>query len=264
MKIQTDVEQQLQQNGLTIKKQEFTAVTPIGNIPMKNLIGIKPGSSNEILMLACHLESKYFDKNSKIRFLGANDSASACGLILELVPQLLKIVSHHTLWVVFFDGEEAFKVWSDQDSLYGSRQLASELKSSNLNSAIKAMILLDMIGDKELNIANELNSDLGLTNLVRTILNEKGWSSHFFQYSVSLSDDHIPFRNLGIPALDLIDFQYGKPFDSHHKPYDGAGSYFHNDKDGIDKIAAKSLEIVGETVLELFRRLDHKGAEPLP
>ncbi len=240
----------LQSYGLTIKEDSFTASTPKGKVAMQNLIGIHASPHNRILMLACHLETKLMPASMK--FVGANDAAAACALVVELIPHLIGRGSQHTYWFVFFDGEEAFESWSATDGLYGSRHLAAELKQSGLHASVRAMVLLDMIGDKELDVARDSNSDPELIAAVTEIARRKGWSRHFFQYSVNILDDHIPFRRLHIPAIDLIDFRYGRPTPT------GAGSFFHSSKDTIDKISPKSLQIVGEVTLELLKQLDQE------
>lgn len=249
----TAVRQQLSERlgklGLRLKHDRFFAQTPDGKVAMENLIAIHPGRTNRILIIGCHLDSKKF---KAFRFVGANDSASACALLTELVPHLSQQPTQRSLWFLYTDGEESFAEWSASDSLYGSRHLATELKKSGLSQNLDAFILLDMVGDRDLGIAHETNSDRRLIRATKRIAKAKGWQKHFFQYRTSVEDDHTPFHRLGIPTIDLIDFRYGRPGGT------GAGSFFHTPEDTIDKISAKSLQVVGETVLELIRLVDTK------
>ena len=248
-KVQDYVANNLERQGWFIKKDPFTANTPIGPINMLNVVAIDQGKSNRSLLLACHLETKRIDEAPN--FIGANDSASACALLLAIAPQLQKIAVKHTLYLAFFDGEEAMVTWDDTDSLYGSRHMAEEFAKAGLLSNMTAMILVDMVGDRQLNIARDTNSNRRLQQRVARIAKEKGLEKHVFGYQASIEDDHIPFVKKGVPAIDLIDLRYGPPHENR------VGAYYHTAEDTIDKISANSLDMIATIVLALVQELEN-------
>ena len=222
----------LRGQGITVVEQPFIASTPIGRVRMKNIIGIIPGARPEVIILASHYDTKRFED---FRFVGANDGGSSTGLLLELGRVLSKRRPAYTIWLVFFDGEEALVSWSERDSLYGSRYMVQALKKRGELSKIKAMILLDMVGDKDLDIRMGRPSTPWLTDLIWRSARRLGYSKYFLDEEMAIEDDHIPFLKAGVPATDIIDFNY-KPW---HTPYDT-----------LDKINPESLKIVGDVVLE--------------
>lgn len=222
--------------GLSIKEQSFTAVTPIGNIKMTNIIGIFPGKSSRIIIIASHYDTKYF---KEFNFVGANDGGSSTGVLLEIARAIRYIPLNYTYWLVFFDGEEAFRRWSEDDGLYGSRYMIKNLLSTNKIKDISAMILLDMIGDKNLNIKREINSTSWIVDTIWGKAKENGFSQYFMDETIRVEDDHFPFLNAGIPAAVVIDMEYGE-FERN---------YWHTREDTLDKIDKRSLEIVGKTII---------------
>ncbi|MFN8008955.1 MAG: M28 family metallopeptidase [Terriglobia bacterium] len=177
------------------------------------------------------------------KFVGANDGGSSTAL-LELVRVLSRRKPKETLQFVFFDGEEAQRHWSESDSLYGSRYFVEELVRSGRREKMKAMILLDMVGDKDLVLEFDSSSTSELMELVRKSAQELGYSKHIARVSKGILDDHVPFIQAGIPAVDLIDYEYGLN-----------NLYWHTPNDTLDKISAQSLKIVGEIVLKTIEKL---------
>jgi Zn-dependent M28 family amino/carboxypeptidase len=232
-----------------LEEDTFTADTPIGPVKMRNFIvrfqGTKPG----VIVLATHYETNYWLRN--IHFVGANDGGSTTGLLLALADQFRDETAHgrklpgYSVWLVFFDGEEAIQSWSRSDSTYGSRHLAAKWGRDGTLGRIKAFILTDMIGDKDLDIQRETNSTGWLVDLMREAAKKEGVSEHFFQEPEAVEDDHLPFVERGVPSIDMIDIDYG-PNDSYH----------HTAQDTMDKISARSLQIDGEVILETIRLLD--------
>jgi Zn-dependent M28 family amino/carboxypeptidase len=147
------------------------------------------------------------------------------------------------VYVVFFDGEEAVKDWTETDSVYGSRHLAYKWKEDGTLARIKALINVDMIGDKSLDILIEKNSTASIQKLVWSAAADLGYKAYFLDTGEEVDDDHMPFLKLGVPSLDLIDFDYDP---------------WHKDSDTMDKLSAKSLEIVGKVVLEAVSRLERQ------
>src|SRR6185437_16046134 len=234
-----------------LEEDTFTVNTPVGVMTMHNFIVKFSGKKPGIIVLASHYETNYPLRN--IQYVGANDGASTSGLLVEMA----NILRGHTLdgnsvWLVFFDGEEAIQQWSSTDSLYGSRHLAAKWDRDGTLKRIKAFLLIDMIGDKNLDIARDQNSTPWLLDLVDQAATKEGDRSYFFATSNAIEDDHLPFVQRGVPSADLIDYDYGPQ--SATLP-DG---YHHTAQDTMDKISARSLTVVGQTVLETVHLLNQK------
>ena len=228
--------------GDNVEEDVFTAQTPVGAIVCRNFIAKFSGTKDGIIVISGHYDTNYGLKN----YVGANDGGSTTGLLLELANQLRgKKLQGYSIWLVWFDAEEAVKDWTATDGLYGSRHLANKWRQAGMLTKIKAHMLLDMIGDADLNVDQETNSTSWLQNLVYEAATKLGYQSYFFGRSLAIDDDHIPFVQLGVPSVDIIDMNYG-PNDSYH----------HTPKDTIDKVSAKSLGIVGDTVLETVQMLN--------
>jgi len=166
-------------------------------------------------------------------------------LLLEMANHLRgRRLQGPSIWLVFFDGEEAFVKWSEKDSLYGSRHLAAKWKQDGTLKKIKAFILADMIGDADLNIQQETNSTPWLRDLVMKAATNLGHKSHFLGPEGGIEDDHIPFAQAGVPVVDIIDLDYGY-----------GNVFHHSSEDTLDKVSAKSLKIVGDVIFETLRLL---------
>ena len=231
---------QLKDAGAQVEEDNFTAQTPLGAIPMTNLIAKFPGDSTKVVMVTGHYDTKLFEN---FRFVGANDGASSAALLLELARELRGRKHTLTYWLVFFDGEEAMREWTDTDSVYGSRHLVQKLSSAGELGRIQAMILVDMIGDSNLVIHREGNSTSWLTDTVFAAAHRLGYTKYFLDTPSSVEDDHIPFVNAGVAAVDLIDFN----------PEDG---YWHTARDTVDHCSPLSLTIVGRVVLATLADLE--------
>jgi glutaminyl-peptide cyclotransferase len=228
--------------GDTVEHDVFTAKTPVGEFPLNNIIAKYPGAKDCVVVIGSHYDTNYPLKN----YVGANDGASSTALLLELANHLRgKKREGCSVWLAWFDGEEAFVKWSATDSLYGSRHLAEKWKNDGTAKKIKALILLDMIGDADLNIDHDSNSDPKLLQIVYDSATRLGYQSHFFARDLAIEDDHLAFRDIGVPVADVIDLDYGYN-DSFH----------HTSEDTLDKLSPKSLQIVGDVVLATLQRLD--------
>jgi glutaminyl-peptide cyclotransferase len=232
-----------------LEEDTFTANTPIGAVPMRNFIVRFPGKKDGVIVLATHYETNYPLRT--INFVGANDGGSTTGLLLAIADQLRldsahgKLLDGYSVWLVFFDGEEAIQSWSASDSTYGSRHLAAKWGKDGTLGKIKAFILADMIGDKDLDIQRESRSAEWLVTLMTQAAKKFGYDRHFFQTEEAVEDDHLPFVERGVPSIDVIDLDYG-PNNSYH----------HTAQDTMDKISARSLTIDGDVFLETIRLID--------
>ncbi len=205
----------------------FTSNTPAGPQEMHNFIARFPGKKDGVIVLASHYETNYPLRN--IHFVGANDGGSSTGLLIEMASHLRgRPLDGYSVWLVFFDGEEAFKEWSNSDSTYGSRHLAAKWQNDGTLKRIKAFIILDMIGDRDLDIQRDSNSTGWLLDLIQHAAAKNGDQSHFFQEQTTDSDDHLPFVRRGVPSADIIDLNYGY-----------RNSYWHTAQDTMDKLSAK-------------------------
>jgi Zn-dependent M28 family amino/carboxypeptidase len=231
---------QLAADGIEVWHDNFTATTPAGDIAMTNIIGIAPGESSSVVVVAGHYDTARLEG---IRFVGANDSGSSTALVLELARVLAGRKHRLTYWLVFFDGEEAIQQWSATDSLYGSRHMAEQLAADGRLKKLRALILVDMVADRHLNILRESNSTPWLSALVLRSAQELGYGGSFNGGIYPVEDDHIPFLKQGVPAVDIIDLT---PFQSYH----------HTEADTVDKCSAQSLESVGRVVLATADKLE--------
>ena len=234
--------QQLRRAGLEAEEDKFVAATPAGSLPMSNLIVKLPGTRPQVIIIGGHYETKRF---AQFRFVGANDGGSSAALLLEMARVLRQRKNTFTIWLVFFDGEEALVEWSPSDGLYGSRHLAARLTADGRLGRVRAMILVDMIGDARLDVQRDLNSTPWLSDLAFDIAQRLGYARFFSGTASAFQDDHLPFVNAGVPAVDLIDFDYGP-----------GGSYWHTPADTVDKCSPASLTIVGRVVMALLDALE--------
>ena len=240
---------QLQSFGVEVQTQEFEAITPIGRLQMRNIWGILPGQRPEVIVLASHYDSKYFPD---FPFVGANDGGSSSAVVLELARVLAtRNPTGYTIWFVFFDGEESLQEWTDLDSLYGSREFVRRLRTQNRVAEIRAFILLDLVGEKDLSFRREAQSTPWLIDIIWRTAARIGYADMFTNGQMATVDDHIPFREQGVHVVDIIDLNY---------------AYWHTKDDTIDKLSSENMRIVGQVVWaslpEIVRYLDSRQARP--
>jgi glutaminyl-peptide cyclotransferase len=227
-------------------KDSFVASTPAGSLAMTNYIVKFPGTKDGIIVLASHYDTNYPLKDTS--YVGANDGGSSTGLLLQLANNLRgKKLNGYSVWLVFFDGEEAIKGWTDTDSAYGSRHLADKWHADGTLKHIKGLLLADMIGDRDLNVVRDLSSTPWLLDLVGQAAGKFGDQSYFFETQNSVGDDHTAFMQRGVPCADIIDFDYGYQ-----------NSFWHTPQDTMDKLSARSLTIVGDVFLETVQLLNNR------
>jgi Zn-dependent M28 family amino/carboxypeptidase len=240
---------ELKTAGAVVSTDEFTPATPQGDKKMVNITAEIRGESNDIIIISSHYDSKYF---KDMRFLGANDPGASVGTLLELNRVLAGTKPKLTYRLVFFDGEEAFcENWDDcgkpdaPDNTYGSRRYVSELKRKNETERVKALILLDMMGYKDLELGRDTISTKWLQDIIWQTARELGYRSYFVDRPEGVGgDDHEPFLRAGIPSVDLIQLN-GYP-------------YWHRADDTLDKVSAKSMKIVGDVVSASLPRIEQR------
>lgn len=230
--------------GYEVVEDRFTARTPHGPVPMVNIIGRKRGKPGaRALAVSGHYDTKIFS----FPFVGANDAGSSTGAVLELARAFKDTPTTRDIYFIFHDGEEAFGEWSATDSLYGSRNLSAVWKKDGTLARLDALINLDMIGDKDLRILEEQYSSEVLLRLVWNIASEKGFKVNFSGGPSAVEDDHVPYLRLGVRALNLIDFEYGRN-----------NTWWHTAQDTMDKLSPQSFQAVGSVVAETLLRLDRQ------
>jgi glutaminyl-peptide cyclotransferase len=234
------IEDQLRRSGWQVTRQAFSDDSPQGKIQFVNLIarfsGEKKAASPSFL-LCSHYDTKMFDA---IRFVGANDGGSSTGLLLELA----RVIGQHPnlarkVELVFFDGEEAFVRFSETDGLYGSRYFAKQLQSDGAKQ-FRAGILFDMVGDRSLDITLPADSPPEMARDIFAAAEALKSRGYFTYLDRGMTDDHTPLNAIGIPMIDIIDFDF---------------PWWHTADDTIDKISAQSLQIVGSVALYYLSEL---------
>ncbi len=230
---------ELRAAGLEPLLDEFVATTPVGEIEMANIRAIVPGRREESIAVAGHYDTKRFD----VSFVGANDGGSSTAVVLELARISAGLDLEHTLEFIFFDGEEAVVEWNADDSVYGSRHDIDRRYEEGGLRRLKALILVDMVGDRDLGVLDETSSTDWLKEMIWETAATIGYSGYFRSDGYAIEDDHTPYLNAGIDAVDLIDLDY--PF-------------WHTPADTIDKTSAESLKVVGDVVYRALPAIDRR------
>lgn len=231
---------QLKLRGAAVMEDKFTAAAPQGLVPMMNIIAKFPGKSGKAIVISGHYDTKTIPK-----FVGANDGGSSTGFLLEMAEALQGAPRKDDVYLVFFDGEEAYGEWTDTNSLYGSRHLADKWAGDGMLAKVKALINVDMIGDKDLGLVWNSGSAASIQQLVWTTADRLGFSRNFLHDGGVTGDDHVPFIQKGVKALDLIDFDYGPN-----------NAYWHTPQDTMDKLSGQSLQVVGLVLQAVIPELE--------
>ena len=241
VQLQSYLQSELVNYGCKVDTDAFTADTPVGRLPMKNIVAKIPGDKPGIILLATHYDTKLLPN-----FVGADDAGSSTGVMLELARLLCQKHGAYQVWITFFDGEEAMKEWSDTDSRYGSRQMAAKMAMSGELPKVKAFLLADIVGTRTPHFKRESDSTKWLVDLVWSVAKNLGYGNIFLGEATQISDDHDPFLKRHVPAADVIDLQNWPGGDVF---------YWHTPEDTLDKISAKSLAITGHVFLESVKQL---------
>lgn len=239
--------------GLTVEEQPFVAQTPVGAINMINLIARLPGRRTDRILITGHYDTKIIRDSV---FVGASDGASSAAMLIELARVLKTRPHEFTYEFIWFDGEEAVcKEWDEcgrpgvPDNTYGSRYCVEAARKANAFTSIKTMMLLDMVGAKDLKLRRDTDfSAAWLNDIVWATAKRLGYSATFIEPAGAVGgDDHEPFAKAGIPTIDLIDL-YDYP-------------QWHNQQaccDDLDHVSAKSLQIVGDVVVAALPEIEKK------
>jgi glutaminyl-peptide cyclotransferase len=244
------IQQVLQKSGARIETDDFTATTPRGPVAVRTIIGkfnVTPDPKQPVFILAGHYDTLF-----KPGFIGANDGGSSTGILLAFADALSQQKTKMQIWLVWTDLEEAIESFVGDDGLYGSRHLAQKLAAGGVTPRIRGFFLLDMIGDKDLNVARETTSKAWLQDYIAQAARELGYTQYFFQYEASIIDDHAPFLRAGVPAVDVVDARFGRMGPN----FDAMGEFHHANTDTMDKVSQRSLDIVGRTILRAVELLD--------
>ena len=223
---------QLTSLGIAVVRQSFVAKTPIGEIPMVNLIATIPGTRPDRIAITGHYDTKLF---REFRFVGANDGGSSTAFLIEMARVLKARQNALTIELIFFDGEEAtLRDWGGTDHTYGSQYYVDTGRKNGTLSTLKAMVLVDMIAERSQRFMREANSTEWLTEIVWSTARKLGHGSVFVNAASPIEDDHIPFLKAGVPSTDIIDLDYPA---------------WHTPGDTLDQTSARSLQVVGDVVL---------------
>lgn len=219
---------------------EFDDMTSDGIIRFKNIVSEIRGKSSKIIVIGAHYDTKKFNT---FEFVGANDGASGVAALLAMMHAIEKFPEKppFTLRFVFFDGEECIDGYTEKDGLHGSKKSVELWTQNGYLEKIHSMILLDMIGDKELSLTIPQNSNDELVELAFHEAERLGYKKHFHRYHGEILDDHVPFAKKGVPTINMIDFEYGPD-----------NCYWHTSADTMDKISGESIKIVADTVLSMI------------
>jgi glutaminyl-peptide cyclotransferase len=199
---------------------------------LRNVIGSVPGRERGYVVVGAH-----YDTKDVPGFLGANDGASGTALVAQLARTIRR--PRHRIYFIFFDGEESPR--GTPNYAFLRRGLRGSKVAAPRFSDARAMVLLDFVGDHRLRIPREANSNLELWSRLRAAARRVGAGRVFPDETFgAVSDDHVPFLQEGVPSIDLIDFDF---------------PCFHKVCDDLGVVSERSLDAVGETVLELVRGL---------
>lgn len=233
---------ELKKAGATVEEVAFTSYTPLGPKRMKNIIGKFAGTSGKNVVVSGHYDTY---SRAGLHFVGANDAGSSTGVLLALAGMMKGRALKDGVWLTFFDGEESTVEWEGNDHTYGSRYLAEAWQRDGSAKSIKAIINVDMVGDSDLSIHYEGYSTPWLRDLVVGVAHKLGYTDEFQsgpqQY---IADDHMEFTSRGMPAVDLIDFNYGL-----------LNRHWHAASDTVDKLSARSLAVVLHVIDESLKEL---------
>ena len=229
----------LEAEGLAVVEQAWDERTPIDTVHMVNLIVTIPGTHKDRLVIAGHYDTKL---TREFRFVGASDGGSSAAFLIELARVLKARRNAMTIELVFLDGEEArLWEWQGTDNTYGSRHYVETARRDGSLATLRAMVLVDMIGDRDLVLRRDTNSTPWLTDLVWGTARRLELDNYFVPESTRVEDDHLPFLAAGVPSVDIIDLDY--------EPW-------HTAKDTLDAVSARSLQVVGDVVLAALPQIE--------
>jgi hypothetical protein len=245
------ITRQLSAVGLTVQEQAFRAMTPRGPVDMVNLIVKLPGRRADRILLTGHYDTKLY---TNITFVGASDGATSGAILIELARVLNTRPREFTYEFVWFDGEEAVcEGWTEcqvaggPDNTYGSRHYVQAARAANALTSVKAMILFDMVGARNLRLKRDGSSTPWLVDAFWATARRLGHTATFVNDTTMISgDDHYPFKEAGVPVIDLIDI------DDYPQ--------WHTKDDDLAHVAAGSLQIVGDVTVAALPDIERRLA----
>ena len=240
----------LARTGAVVDADDFTAKTPRGALAVHNIIGkfnVTADPQQAIVILGGHYDTLF-----KKGFVGANDGGSSTAILLAIADALAHQKTRMQVWLMWTDLEEAIESFQGDDGLYGSRHFAQKLAEQGLVPRVKGFFLLDMIGDTDLGVSREQASSPVLQAFISRAADELGYTKYFFQSTSDIIDDHRSFLDVGIPSVDVVDAEFGRM----GPQFDSMGEFHHSNADTLDKVSARSLEIVGRTILRTVELMD--------
>jgi len=244
-KLQDYIVAELKSYGCEVTTDSFSADTPAGRLPMKNILAKIPGEKPGIILLGTHYDTKRIPN-----FVGADDAGSSTGVMLEIARVLCgeKKPGKYAVWIAFFDAEEAVNLnWQDPDHTYGSRQMAAQFAASGDLPKIKAFILADIVGGKNPHFKRDGDSTKWLKDMVWGVAERLGYGDVFVKPLTNFGgDDHYSFTARNVPSVDIMDLDFGDV------------PYWHKTDDTLDKIDAKTLAMVGHVILESVKEIEAK------
>ena len=236
---------------VAVAEQAWDDETPLGKVHMVNLVATIPGARADRIVISGHYDTKLFRAS---RFVGANDGGSSAAFLLEMARVLQARPNALTIELLFLDGEEAFcSNWDEcgrpgaPDNTYGSRHYVNVGKRGGTLAGIKAHILVDMIGDRDLRLKRDLNSTTWLTDIIWGAAKGRKLDTYFVPQTTQIEDDHLPFLQAGVPSVDVIDLEY---------------EAWHTPGDALDAVSARSLQIVGDVVLAALPQIEARFTKP--
>jgi glutaminyl-peptide cyclotransferase len=238
------IKAQLAAAGVPVAEQAWDADTPLGRVHMINLIATIRGASPDRLAITGHYDTKLF---REFRFVGADDGGSSAAFLVELARVLKARKNSMTIELVFLDGEEAVVEWRGTDHTYGSRHYVEVAERDRSLATLKAMVLVDMIADRNLGIRRDSNSTKWLTDIVWDAAARLKFGAYFLPAATAVEDDHLPFLAAGVPSVDIIDLEYDA---------------WHTQRDTIEAVSARSLQVVGDVVLAALPQIEAHFAKP--
>jgi Zn-dependent M28 family amino/carboxypeptidase len=236
------IKDQLAAVGLKPVEQAWDDETPLGRVHMVNVIATIPGASANRIAITGHYDTKLF---REFRFVGASDGGSSAAFLIELARALKTRKNALTMELVFLDGEEAVIEWRGRDHTYGSRHYVEVAQRAKTLGSLKAMILVDMIGDRNLGIRRDSNSTPWLTDIVWSAAARLKLANYFLPAPTTVEDDHLPFIAAGVPSVDIIDLDYDA---------------WHTQRDTLEAVSASSLQVVGDVLLAALPQIEARIA----
>jgi glutaminyl-peptide cyclotransferase len=246
-KAQAYIAEQLRSAGCQVSEQQFVGHTTLGDIGMKNVVAVAPGRKPDIVLYGAH-----YDTVRIPNFVGANDGAGGAGVLLELARHFCAKRNDLTVWMAFFDGEEAQGNWNDgksirwtnENSTMGSREMAARMSLSGDLERARAMILVDMVAGRDSKLKRDSGSTTWLNDLIWGVAARLGYQKIFVSEMQTVGgDDHFSFIKRRVAATDLVDMLY---------------AYWHTPQDTLDKLDPQNIAITGHVLLESLSALQQK------